>query len=236
MDTNSIRRENLRALAATHKSQADFAAACGTAASVISLIISPNPKRNLGHRLARKIEQAQGLPLGWLDSEHSTPANSPIEIESIPAALAQKISSYRQVIEIERFDVAGSMGPGSELPESNTVVESMNLDASWVRQNLVFTSIDNIKLISGRGDSMSPTIRSGDPVLVDVGVVSVEADAIYFFQMRGQLHIKRIQRDLDGMTIISDNSKYQSIRVPAEREEDLVILAQVIYWWNGRNF
>lgn len=37
MDTNSIRRENLRALAATHKSQADFAAACGTAASVISL-------------------------------------------------------------------------------------------------------------------------------------------------------------------------------------------------------
>ena len=54
MDTNSIRRENLRALAATYKSQADFAAACGTAASVISLIISPNPKRNLGHRLARK--------------------------------------------------------------------------------------------------------------------------------------------------------------------------------------
>ena len=197
MDTNSIRRENLRALAATHKSQADFAAACGTAASVISLIISPNPKRNLGHRLARKIEEAQGLPLGWLDSEHS--------------ALA-------------------------EPPEFNGVVEAMSLDASWVRQNLVFTSIDNIKLISGRGDSMSPTIRSGDPVLVDIGVMSVEADAIYFFQMRGQLHIKRIQRDLDGLTIISDNDKYQSIRVPADREEDLTIMAQVIYWWNGRNF
>ncbi len=78
---------------------------------------------------------------------------------------------------------------------------------------------------------MSPTIRSGDPVLVDIGVVSVESDAIYFFQMRGQLHIKRIQRDLDGLTIISDNDKYQSIRVPADREEDLTIMAQVIYWW-----
>ncbi len=148
MDTNSIRRENLRALAATHKSQADFAAACGTAASVISLIISPNPKRNLGHRLARKIEEAQGLPLGWLDSEHSASAEPPIEVDFLPAALAQKISSYRPVIEIERFDVAGSMGSGSEPPEFNGVVEAMSLDASWVRQNLVFTSIDNIKLIS----------------------------------------------------------------------------------------
>ena len=236
MDTNSIRRENLRALAATHKSQADFAAACGTAASVISLIISPNPKRNLGHRLARKIEEAQGLPLGWLDSEHSVPDESPIEVDFLPVALAKKISSYRPVIEIERFNVAGSMGSGSEPPEFNGVVEAMSLDASWVRQNLVFTSVDNIKLISGRGDSMSPTIRSGDPVLVDIGVVSVESDAIYFFQMRGQLHIKRIQRDLDGLTIISDNEKYQSIRVPADREEDLTIMAQVIYWWNGRNF
>lgn len=237
MDTNSIRRENLRALAATHKSQADFAAACGTAPSVISLIISPNPKRNLGHRLARKIEEAQGLPSGWLDCEHPKEnGEAPIEVNFLPAALAQKIANYRSVIEIERFDVSGSMGPGSEPPEINTVVETMSLDASWVRQNLVYTSVDNLKLISGRGDSMSPTIRNGDPVLVDVGVVSIEADAIYFFIMRGQLHIKRVQRDLDGLTIISDNDKYQSIRVPADREEDLTILAQIIYWWNGRNF
>lgn len=240
MDTNSIRRENLRALAATYKSQADFAVACGTAASVISLIISPNPKRNLGHRLARKIEEAQGLPLGWLDSEHSavtpTSPESPIEVAHLPAALARKISSYRSVIEVERFDVTGSMGVGCEPPEINTVVETMRLDASWVRQNLVYTSVDNLKLIAGRGDSMSPTIRNGDPVLVDVGVVSVEADAIYCFVMRGQLHIKRVQRDLDGLTIISDNDKYQSIRVPADREEDITILAQIIYWWNGRNF
>ena len=94
MDTNSIRRENLRALAATYKSQADFAAACGTAASVISLIISPNPKRNLGHRLARKIEEAQGLPLGWLDSEHSTSeANSP-ESEPIRSYKSPSTQSF----------------------------------------------------------------------------------------------------------------------------------------------
>ena len=83
---------------------------------------------------------------------------------------------------------------------------------------------------------MSPTIRNGDAVLVDSGVTSVEADAIYFFQLAGQLYIKRIQRTLDGLAIISDNAQYREIQVPYSRQGELLILAQVIYWWNGRSF
>jgi phage repressor protein C with HTH and peptisase S24 domain len=236
MDTNSIRRENLRALAARYGTQAEFAAACGTAPSVISLIVSPNPKRNLGHQLARKIESAQGLPMGWLDSTHSKEPGETVDLSFLPAALAQKITSYRAVVEIERFDIAGSMGPGTEPPDMNMVVEHMSLDAGWVRQNLVYTAIENLKLISGRGDSMAPTIRSGDALIVDAGVTSVESDAIYFFLMRGQQHIKRIQRNLDGLTIISDNGQYREIDVPAEREGDIQVLAQIIYWWTGRSY
>lgn len=118
----------------------------------------------------------------------------------------------------------------------NLVIEHMRLDAGWVRQNLVYTATDNLKLISGRGDSMAPTIHNGDALLVDAGVTSVESDAIYFFLMRGQQHIKRIQRNLDGLTIISDNSQYREIEVPGEREADIQVLAQIIYWWNGRSF
>jgi phage repressor protein C with HTH and peptisase S24 domain len=236
MDTNSIRRENLRALAARYDTQAEFAAACGTAPSVISLIVSPNPKRNLGHQLARKIESAQGLPMGWLDSAHAKSPSETVDLSILPAALAQKITSYRAVVEIERFDISASMGPGTEPPDMNMVVEHMSLDAGWVRQNLVYTAIENLKLISGRGDSMAPTIRSGDALIVDAGVTSVESDAIYFFLMRGQQHIKRIQRNLDGLTIISDNGQYREIDVPADREGDIQVLAQIIYWWTGRSY
>ena len=128
------------------------------------------------------------------------------------------------------------MGPGTEPPEINMVVETMSLDANWVRQNLTYTKLDNLKLISGRGDSMAPTIRSGDAVLVDAGVTTVEDDAIYFFLMRGKLQIKRIQRGLDGLTIISDNTQYPAIDVPGDRESDITVLAQIIYWWTGRSF
>jgi len=159
-----------------------------------------------------------------------------VSVDGLPAALAQKISGYRQVVQVPRYDVAGSMGSGLEPPEMNMVVEHMSLDANWVRQNLTYTNLDNLKLISGRGDSMAPTIRSGDAVLVDSGVNTVEDDAIYFFLMRGKLQIKRIQRGLDGLTIISDNSQYPPIEVPGDREADITVLALIIYWWTGRSF
>ncbi len=162
--------------------------------------------------------------------------NETINIEGLPAPLAQKIKSYRNLVDVPRYDVEGSMGPGLEPPEINMVVEHMSLDANWVRQNLTYTKLENLKLISGRGDSMAPTIRSGDAVLVDAGVTTVEDDAIYFFRMRGKLQIKRIQRGLDGLTIISDNGQYPPIEVPGEREDDIKILAQIIYWWTGRSF
>ncbi|MNT97958.1 putative HTH-type transcriptional regulator [compost metagenome] len=83
---------------------------------------------------------------------------------------------------------------------------------------------------------MAPTIRNGDALLVDAGINSVESDAIYFFQMNGRHHVKRIQRNLDGLTIISDNTQYRELNVPADREQDIHILAQIIYWWTGRSF
>lgn len=159
-----------------------------------------------------------------------------VDVQGLPSALAQKIRDYKRIVVVPRYDVTASMGPGSDMPEMNMVVENMSLDARWVRQNLTFSALENLKLISGRGDSMSPTIRSGDAVMIDIGVRTVEADAIYFFELQGQLLIKRIQRNLDGLSIISDNAQYRDLPVPANREDDIHILAQVIYWWNGRSF
>ncbi|QHF05741.1 helix-turn-helix transcriptional regulator [Pseudomonas asturiensis] len=163
-------------------------------------------------------------------------ADQAIDVQGLPSALAQKIRDYKPVVVVPRYDVRASMGPGIDMPEMNMVVENMSLDARWVRQNLTFSALENLKLISGRGDSMSPTIRNGDAVMIDIGITTVESDAIYFFQLHGQLLIKRIQRNLDGLSIISDNAQYRDLPVPAARADDIHILAQVIYWWNGRSF
>jgi SOS-response transcriptional repressor LexA len=246
MDTNMIRKANLQLVIdreygiGKHGAKAEFARRLGKQADYISRCLYPPEKKggkNVGEDFARGIEREFKLPVYAMDQPRlGLGSGETIDIEGLPGALVQKINSYRQVVDVRRYDVAGSMGTGTEPPEMNMVVENMSLDANWVRQNLSYTQIDNLKLISGRGDSMAPTIRSGDAVLVDSGVTSVDADAIYFFLMRGQLQIKRIQRGLDGLTIISDNGQYPAIDVPSDREEDIKVLAQIIYWWTGRSF
>jgi phage repressor protein C with HTH and peptisase S24 domain len=217
--------------------QAALARACGIKPPSVNDWLSGKTKAIEGENLLHAAELLKVTPM-WLATGRGPMKKDAdvIDVEGLPEALAQKIKSYRSVIDVPRYDVAGSMGPGMEPPEMNMVVEHMSLDANWVRQNLTYTKLDNLKLISGRGDSMAPTIRSGDAVLVDSGVTTVEDDAIYFFLMRGKLQIKRIQRGLDGLTIISDNTQYPAIDVPGDRESDITILAQIIYWWTGRSF
>jgi len=244
MKLHDVRKANLRKLmdqefgAGTRGAQSRLAEKLDKPQNFISRCLGPSDRpgaKTIGESMAREVEEAFGLPKYALDSP-GLGVNDTIDVDGLPAALAQKIQSFRAVIEVPRFDIAASMGPGTEPPEMNMVVEHMRLDANWVRQNLVYTSTDNLRLISGRGDSMAPTIRNGDALLVDSGVTSVESDAIYFFLMRGQHHVKRIQRNLDGLTIISDNSQYREIDVPSDREGDIKILAQIIYWWTGRSF
>lgn len=244
MDLRDVRRHNLQKLmdkefgVGTRGAQSRLAEKLGKPQNYISRCLSSPDKdgsKSIGEDMAREVESAFGLPRYALDSIQLD-TNETINVEGLPSGLAQKIKNYRSVVAVKRFDIAASMGPGTEPPEMNMVVENMSLDANWVRQNLTYTKIDNLKLISGRGDSMAPTIRSGDAVLVDSGVTSVESDAIYFFLMRGQLQIKRIQRGLDGLTIISDNGQYPPLEIPGDREGDIQVLAQIIYWWTGRSF
>lgn len=244
MDLREVRRHNLQKLmdkeygVGMRGAQSRVAERLGKPQNFISRCLADpasSGAKTIGEDFAREIEAAFKIARYSLDAPLRFDSQT-INVEGLPAPLAQKISSYRPTIQVARFDIAGSMGPGMEPPDMNMVVENMSLDANWVRQNLSYTQIDNLKLISGRGDSMAPTIRSGDAVLVDSGVTSVDADAIYFFLMRGQLQIKRIQRGLDGLTIISDNGQYPAIDVPGDREEDIKVLAQIIYWWTGRSF
>jgi phage repressor protein C with HTH and peptisase S24 domain len=218
-------------------SQAALARACGIKPPSVNDWLSGKTKSIEGENLLHAAHLLKVTPM-WLATGRGPMKKDMdvIDTEGLPEALAQKITSYRPVIDVPRYDVAGSMGPGTEPPDMNMVVEHMSLDANWVRQNLNYTTAKNLKLISGRGDSMAPTIRNGDAILVDTGVTRVDSDAIYFFLMRGQHQIKRLQRGLDGLTIISDNGQYPPIEVPGDREADITVLAQIIYWWTGRSF
>jgi len=74
--SQEIRVRNLRKLISEFGSQAKLADAVGCTPSVISQLITGH--RDLGEKLARKIEEGAGKPLLWLDGE--VQANAEVEL------------------------------------------------------------------------------------------------------------------------------------------------------------
>lgn len=84
-------------------------------------------------------------------------------------------------------------------------VDTISLDKSFFRTPI---NTNKIKGIQVDGDSMEPTLRDGDYVLIDENI-NFGINGIYAIQYGGQILIKRLQFKMDGtILIISDNDKY----------------------------
>jgi phage repressor protein C with HTH and peptisase S24 domain len=132
---------------------------------------------------------------------------------------------------VPRYDVTGSMGNGHMI-HSEQIVDHLAFRAEWVRTELG-TSPSSLVLISAVGDSMEPTLRAHDLLLIDRSVDSVKQDAIYAFAVDGELRVKRIQRLFDGCLVIkSDNPSYSTETLTAEQASSINIIGRIV--WSGR--
>ena len=73
--STEIRLENARALIDEAGGRPQMAKRLGMSESQLGQIIGPNPKRNIGPAMARRIERAFSLERGWLDLEQKTNGN-----------------------------------------------------------------------------------------------------------------------------------------------------------------
>lgn len=167
--------------------------------------------------------------------EHWGLGNWMVDSGALTASSDQNMPS---VLTIRHLDVAASMGPGKQPPEHFDTVRSITIHLDWLRgQGLSYSSIENLAIITGDGDSMAGTFNNGDSLLVDRGITEIRTDAIYVFTMDGDLFIKRLQRMTDGaLRMISDNPIYPPIMIEGERLERVHIQARVLSAWNVRKF
>ena len=78
----------------------------------------------------------------------------------------------------------------------------------------------NMSLIKVSGDSMEPTLMSGDLVLIDHNRNYISGqDGIYAITMNGAIMIKRIQivDPSKILRIISDNDRYDPLDLPVDQ-------------------
>lgn len=70
--TYEQRRENLRTLAREWGGPTSLSRKLGHSnGSYLAQLIGPHPSREISEKVAREVEGTLGLPLGWLDAEHT---------------------------------------------------------------------------------------------------------------------------------------------------------------------
>lgn len=93
---------------------------------------------------------------------------------------------------------------------------------------------ERLAVVFSKGDSMEPTIKDNDSLLIDLDSIDPKDGKIYVVRLGDDLYAKRIQRLVDGgLVLISDNKEYQSQSIPPERLEQLQVIGQVI--WIGKD-
>lgn len=149
-----------------------------------------------------------------------------------PAAL----ESQARVIRIPFLDSRASMGNGIALTDYVNVVEMISANRDELAKRCTFSSPSNLRLLTAYGNSMSPTFRDGDVLLVDTGMTTLTVDHVYVLQRDDELFIKRITRNPVDRTLFvmsSDNRDHPPFEIRPERD-GFKVLAKVVSVWNFR--
>ncbi len=131
------------------------------------------------------------------------------------------------LVKIDVLDAVACCGNGIENFSENVIGQHM-MTLPALRE---FTSSapENIKIIKAIGDSMIPTINSGDLVWIDVSEKTPSSDGLYLLCIGRDLMIKRIQINPfnNSATVKSDNPRYAVFE--KENFADIQVMGKVIY-------
>lgn len=132
---------------------------------------------------------------------------------------------------VPRYDISASAGYGAWVA-SEQIRDYMAFREDFVRR-VLNADPANLALISSIGDSMEPTIRAGDLLLIDRGIDRIIDDAIYVLLKRGELVVKRVQQFFNGaVTIKSDSDSYIDETLTSEDVAQITVAGRVR--WVGR--
>ncbi|MDD2114204.1 LexA family transcriptional regulator [Pseudomonas asiatica] len=134
---------------------------------------------------------------------------------------------------IAHYDVRAAMGGGQIPHDYPEMLQDIRVSPRHLREmGITFKEHYHLKVITGWGQSMAPTIKDRDPLLVDITIREFTGDGIYLFSHDEMLYVKRLQKKgRERFKMISDNKHHDPEEI---RVDDTHILARVLYVWNGQ--
>jgi phage repressor protein C with HTH and peptisase S24 domain len=225
-----LRGSRVRTLGAENGGLAALARLSGVALSTLQRIAAG---QDMKVEVMTALAQATGVRLEWLATGTGPmrPAGAGFEEEGAAFSVGQARQAPDGGVLIPRYEARASAGIGTPL-DPGWVSEKVLFSAEFIRHRLR-RKPENLALIECTGDSMEPTLRDGDELLVDTTANDLRSGAIYILRVSGSLLAKRVQPRLDGtVMIISDNTRYPPEVVTPSEGTTLDIVGEVV-WRSG---
>jgi phage repressor protein C with HTH and peptisase S24 domain len=125
-----------------------------------------------------------------------------------------------------------SAGPGQYAWKQEVVDNSHAFRREWLKQKGLYK--DQCRLITVKGDSMSPYLQDGDSVLVNMADRAIRSGEVYAIAVEEELRVKRLVKRSDGaLEVRSDNPspQYPTEVLEGRRIERLNVIGRVV--WRG---
>ena len=173
-----------------------------------------------------------GINANWLLT-----GNDPMLLKDLSAPVAvphrveQPLAGY---VAIPLYNGVRAAAGGGAIVEHETPDDALVFKEEWVRIELGARPQD-LYLIRVAGDSMEPTLRSGDVILVDRRATRPDREGVYILRMNEMLLVKRLQALPGGVVrVISDNAAFAPFDIKAAEfgGDELAIIGRVV--WTGR--
>ncbi|MCF5044155.1 helix-turn-helix domain-containing protein [Pseudomonas sp. PA-7-1E] len=235
-DTGNIKNENLVAIAEGYDTTVDWLLSGKGEPPSRKAADAPKPGNYSSADLVKQMLAKHGRGL-------SEEARARIAEVVEEVALESKLTNVVKVdftrpgqvgdeVWIAHYDVRAAMGGGQIPHEYPEMLQDIRVSPKHLRDlGVTFKEHFHLKMITGWGQSMAPTIKDRDPLLVDITIREFTGDGIYLFSHDEMLYVKRLQKKgKDRFKMISDNKHHDIEEI---RVDDTHILARVLYVWNG---
>ncbi len=199
-------------------------------------------KRSLG--LAAAIKFAKGLGVDVADisptlARQLPPSTqTPATLDAVMPAPIELAGPPEGYVRLEHLSAQPSMGGGAVVDELEHVVQYLDVLERWVREEVGSVDARRIKVLTGVGHSMTPTIQHRDLVFVDIGQRRIDAPGIYVIDVAGHLLLKKALILPDGTLILRSDNQVDypdDWRCDLARAADTVtVCGKVQAWWTLR--
>jgi phage repressor protein C with HTH and peptisase S24 domain len=167
------------------------------------------------------VAEILGVTVAWLQ----------LGVDPVPPSggigLAEDFDSTYTHQRIMMYDLDLSAGKGNAQWVARDTEEPLLIRNMWFRaKNL---SPNDLRAMRVKGNSMSPHLENEDIVMININDTELVDDAVYAIVYNGHFFIKRLRQTGDSIELISSNSDYETISIPNNQADKLVILGKKVW-------